>query len=236
MASAASTLIGSVQPLETLVEEEDEGAEVALVQPKTPSPTPSSSTPRSGSSSDSPPRRPPRLHDLQVRPGGDVPQGRRSGGGARQGASSRTAAGVAEPLAARPGQRSIGQSSRVKGLDHLAYPPENFAMVAPKIYRGCFPPKKSLGFIETLRLRSIVYLCPEEPPAYYVDFMARRGIRFLHHGLKGNKEPFVEIPMQLVADALTDVVARANQPVYIHCDKGKHRTGCVVSKVVTPLS
>lgn len=113
-------------------------------------------------------------------------------------------------------------------LDSHVYPPENFCMVSRGIYRGSFPPKKSLAFMEKLGLKSIVYLCPEEPPAYYLEFMRQNNVQFLHHGLKGNKEPFVQIPEVLVAKALAQIVVEANQPVYIHCDKGKHRTGCVV--------
>lgn len=51
---------------------------------------------------------------------------------------------------------------------------------------------------------------------------------FLHRGIIGNKEPFIEISEDLVANAVAELVLAANQPAYIHCDKGKHRTGCVV--------
>ena len=40
-----------------------------------------------------------------------------------------------------------------------------------QVFRGSFPPKKALGFMKRLKLRSVVYLCPEEPPAYYLEFM-----------------------------------------------------------------
>ena len=32
----------------------------------------------------------------------------------------------------------------------------------------------------------------------------------------------------LVANAVAELVLAGNQPVYVHCDKGKHRTGCVI--------
>eukprot|EP01052_Picozoa_sp_SAG31_P038770 SAG31_NODE_5243_length_2654_cov_3.037965_3_plen_67_part_01 len=46
----------------------------------------------------------------------------------------------------------------------------------------------------TLNLRSILYLCPEDPPEYYLKFMREHNIQLLHFGMAGNKEPFVEIP------------------------------------------
>ena len=103
-------------------------------------------------------------------------------------------------------------------------PPDNFAMVAPGVYRGSFPNKKSLPFMERLNLSSILYLCPEDPPEYYVSFMKKNSIKLLHHGMQGNKEPFVEIPEPAVARALQDLVDPSKHPVYIHCDKGKSRS------------
>ena len=31
--------------------------------------------------------------------------------------------------------------------------------------------------------RSILYLCPEDPPEYYLAFMRKNGIRLLHYGI-----------------------------------------------------
>ena len=107
-------------------------------------------------------------------------------------------------------------------------PPDNFAMMHAGVFRGSFPSKRSLPFMRGLNLRSILYLCPEEPPEYYVQFMREHDIAFLHHGLTGNKEPFVEMSDTLVADAVAELVLARHQPLYVHCDKGKHRTGCVI--------
>ena len=107
-------------------------------------------------------------------------------------------------------------------------PPDNFAMMHAGVFRGSFPSKRSLPFMRGLNLRSILYLCPEEPPEYYVQFMREHDIAFLHHGLTGNKEPFVEMSDSLVADAVAELVLARHQPLYVHCDKGKHRTGCVI--------
>ncbi|KAI4985265.1 hypothetical protein ZWY2020_017895, partial [Hordeum vulgare] len=41
-------------------------------------------------------------------------------------------------------------------------------------------------------------------------------------------EPFVEIPDEKIREALKVVLDVRNQPLLIHCKRGKHRTGCVV--------
>jgi len=61
--------------------------------------------------------------------------------------------------------------------------------------------------------------------------MKKTGIQHYQIGMPGNKEPFVNIPNDRVERALRVVLDRRNHPVLIHCNKGKHRTGCVVGCV-----
>lgn len=46
--------------------------------------------------------------------------------------------------------------------------------------------------------------------------------------MEGNKEPFKIIPTELMNEAMCHLADRRNHPIYIHCNKGKHRTGSVV--------
>lgn len=50
-------------------------------------------------------------------------------------------------------------------------------------------------------------------------------------GMSGNKEPFVKIPPDLVTEAVKVVLDPRNQPILIHCNRGKHRTGCLVGVI-----
>ncbi|MQL98426.1 hypothetical protein Taro_031133 [Colocasia esculenta] len=128
-------------------------------------------------------------------------------------------------------------------------PPTNFSMVDHGIYRSGFPEPSNFGFLDSLGLRSIVYLCPEPYPEANADFILSRGIRLFQFGIDGSKEPSVNISKDTITEALrvllvsipvnwppgfdfapcffmsTDV---RNHPVLIHCKRGKHRTGCVV--------
>ncbi|KAI9142625.1 tyrosine phosphatase putative [Paraphysoderma sedebokerense] len=107
-------------------------------------------------------------------------------------------------------------------------PPLNFAMVAPGVYRSGYPNKKNLPFLKKLRLRSILYLCPEEYSSENLQFLNDNNIQFFHYHISGNKEPFVEIESSDICSALAKVLDESNHPMLIHCNKGKHRIGCVV--------
>lgn len=107
-------------------------------------------------------------------------------------------------------------------------PPENFAMVWRGVYRSGFPTKKNLAFLQQLGLRSILYLCPEEYPDSHLGFLEEQGVQLLQFGVTGNKEPFEEMADDVVRAALRAVIDPANHPLLIHCNQGKHRTGCLV--------
>lgn len=107
-------------------------------------------------------------------------------------------------------------------------PPENFASVHKDIFRSSYPKPENFGYLKKLGLKTILTLVPEPYPETHVAFMKENGIQHFQIGLPGNKEPFVNIPKTRVTDALKVVLDPANHPILIHCNKGKHRTGCVV--------
>ena len=53
-------------------------------------------------------------------------------------------------------------------------------------------------------------------------------IQLLQFGVPGNKEPFNDIPEDVIQKAVTAVLDVRNHPLLIHCNKGKHRTGCLI--------
>ncbi|EPZ33600.1 protein-tyrosine phosphatase [Rozella allomycis CSF55] len=108
------------------------------------------------------------------------------------------------------------------------YPPENFSLVCPGVYRSSFPKKRHFPFIKKLKLKSIVTLILEDYPEINLQFLNENNIKLYQFGVPGNKEPFVDIPENIIAKALTVLVDSRNLPTLIHCNKGKHRTGCLV--------
>ncbi|PVU85739.1 hypothetical protein BB559_005602 [Furculomyces boomerangus] len=107
-------------------------------------------------------------------------------------------------------------------------PPENFAMVAPNIYRGGMPKKKNQPFLEKLGLKSILTLILEEYPVQNQSYLKKNNIKLFQFGVAGNKEPFVDIPEDVMVKAVLTLLDTRNHPILIHCNKGKHRTGCLV--------
>lgn len=112
--------------------------------------------------------------------------------------------------------------------DNSFVPPLNFAVVDNGIFRSGFPDTANFSFLQTLGIRSIVYLCPEPYPESNTNFLQSNGMKFFQFGIEGRKEPFVNIPEDTIREALKVVLDVRNHPLLIHCKRGKHRTGCVV--------
>ncbi|PPD74215.1 hypothetical protein GOBAR_DD28867 [Gossypium barbadense] len=126
-------------------------------------------------------------------------------------------------------ERVVDMSSPVMSQDELnLIPPLNFAMVDNGIFRSGFPDSANISFLQTLRLRSIIYLCPEPYSEANNEFLKSNGIKLFQFGIEGYKEPFVNIPQDTIREALKTLLDVRNHPVLIHCKRGKHRTGCLV--------
>ncbi|KAI9801304.1 MAG: hypothetical protein M1833_002874 [Piccolia ochrophora] len=103
----------------------------------------------------------------------------------------------------------------------------NFAEVVPGIYRSGFPKSENFDHLKKLSLKTILTLVPEEYPASNVSFMQEHSIQHFQIPLPGKKEPFGKNVTESIDVALKLLLDRANHPILIHCNQGKHRTGCV---------
>jgi tyrosine-protein phosphatase SIW14 len=110
----------------------------------------------------------------------------------------------------------------------IVIPPSNFSLVARGVYRGSYPNFRNYTFLQTLQLRSILFLCPEDYSPMNKDFLEKHNIALIRVPMEGNKEPFKIIEPELVHKALEYITDSRNHPIYIHCNKGKHRTGTVI--------
>ncbi|XP_048632185.1 tyrosine-protein phosphatase DSP3 isoform X1 [Brassica napus] len=132
--------------------------------------------------------------------------------------------------------------------------PSNFSMVEDGIYRSGFPKPENFGFLTTLNLRSIIYLCPEPYTEENLKFLEANNIKLFQFGIEGKtvrfcfllifesllifffitesvmilQDPPTLMPKDTVLDALKVLVDVRNHPILIHCKAGKHRTGCLV--------
>lgn len=112
--------------------------------------------------------------------------------------------------------------------EELIVPPVNFSLVAKGVYRGSYPNFRNFTFLRNLGLKTVLFICPEDYPARNARFLRENGINLITVPMTGNKEPFTTIPREQMIEALQVITDSRNHPIYIHCNKGTHRTGTVV--------
>ena len=102
-------------------------------------------------------------------------------------------------------------------------PPLNFAMVAPGVYRSGYPNKRNYPFLKKLELKTILSLSREN--SEFIELI--NAVKCIEIPFARNKEPFVEMDKEKVAEALKIILDKRNYPILVHCDKGKNRVGCI---------
>ncbi len=105
-------------------------------------------------------------------------------------------------------------------------PPINFGVVAPGLYRSGYPQAADYPFMRGLGLRTIVTLVGKNMPDGYQAFIDGTGINHQIFDMAGTKKE--EIPLSMMKSIAAVVLDPENYPLLIHCNQGKHRTGCVV--------
>ncbi|THV67106.1 hypothetical protein D6C78_09883 [Aureobasidium pullulans] len=116
------------------------------------------------------------------------------------------------------------------GRLRMYVPPVNFGAVETNsIYRSGYPTSKNFDFINSLNIRTILTLVPEPLSEEYITFMEENHIRHYQIHIPANKDGKINITPETMATALAVVLNRNNHPLLIHCNRGKHRTGCVTA-------
>lgn len=107
--------------------------------------------------------------------------------------------------------------------------PANFAVVAPGIYRSSYPSDTHYTKLSDLELKSIITLVPEPLPLSYANFISSNGIIHHHIPILANKDENKYTDANTVNTIMELLLDHENYPVLIHCNKGKHRTGCITA-------
>jgi len=109
--------------------------------------------------------------------------------------------------------------------------PPNFGYVEENLYRCGVPTVLSFPFLERLKLRTVVYLAPDEPSEAFLNFVEDQEIRFVHLGKESiyqSQNPWNPISEDMVIKALKHILDNSAYPLLIMCNQGRHRTGTVV--------
>lgn len=108
--------------------------------------------------------------------------------------------------------------------------PLNFGLVVPGVYRSSYPKPQDYEFLEGLKLKTVITLVKKDKVDHDLDsFIAANGIRQIIFNMKGTKKE--AIPISTMRHILQLALNRENHPLLVHCNHGKHRTGCVVAAI-----
>lgn len=107
--------------------------------------------------------------------------------------------------------------------------PVNFAQVGPGIYRASYPQAAHFSALQPLQLKSIITFVPGEILPDYQSFMRTEGIKHHQIHVLANKDPDVYTSDDVVNQIIKLMLDPLTHPILIHCNKGKHRTGCMAA-------
>ncbi|KAI9688531.1 MAG: tyrosine protein phosphatase yvh1 [Bathelium mastoideum] len=109
-------------------------------------------------------------------------------------------------------------------------PPPNYGAVIPGcIFRSGFPREENFTFLQSLKLKTVLTLVTEAPLPAHSKWMQDNNIKHLQIPILPNKEGKPATPVLDFNSALAIVFQRVSHPILIHCNQGRHRTGCIVA-------
>jgi tyrosine-protein phosphatase SIW14 len=113
---------------------------------------------------------------------------------------------------------------------HSRIPPRNFGAVTDhQIYRSGFPEARNLDFMRGLNIKTLLCFVETEPCVEYTTYISDNAITRKRIDIATNKEGNVNITTDSVCEALLTVLDVGNYPLHIHCNQGRHRTGCIIA-------
>ncbi|XP_020870963.1 probable tyrosine-protein phosphatase At1g05000 isoform X1 [Arabidopsis lyrata subsp. lyrata] len=110
----------------------------------------------------------------------------------------------------------------VSGDELNLIPPLNFSMVDNGIFRSGFPDSANFSFLQTLGLRSIIYLCPEPYTESNLQFLKSNGIRLFQFGIEGNKDSSLG-ELSGLENQILQCVPDLDNEIWLHLWSSKHQ-------------
>ncbi|KAK8790145.1 hypothetical protein WA538_001470, partial [Blastocystis sp. DL] len=110
-------------------------------------------------------------------------------------------------------------------------PPKMFSCVLPDVYRSNLFGSESFSFIESLKLKSIVYLGNETLDEEWVAFCEESNISVfqISDNVVRPKDDWEPISEDSVKRAIEFLSKKANTPVLVMCKNGVEKTGIVIA-------
>jgi protein tyrosine phosphatase (PTP) superfamily phosphohydrolase (DUF442 family) len=102
----------------------------------------------------------------------------------------------------------------------------NFHQVNESLYRGGRPNDEGWQKIKQLQIKTVISLCgKDENTAKEEKLVLSMGMDFVNIPLSIYKEPREEQVLKF----LNIVTDKQKQPVFVHCDSGRDRTGAIIA-------
>jgi protein tyrosine/serine phosphatase len=101
---------------------------------------------------------------------------------------------------------------------------DNFGRINDRYYRGAQPEGRDYADLAALGVKTVIDLTADGDPNE-AGLAARVGLKFFRIPLTTHAQPSA----QAVSRFLALVNDPANQPVYVHCQGGRHRTGVMTA-------
>ncbi|KAH7320818.1 tyrosine phosphatase family-domain-containing protein [Stachybotrys elegans] len=121
----------------------------------------------------------------------------------------------------------VSRNTELSTIPHLGRP-QNFGIVLPDIYRSSYPKPEDYDFLRKINLKTIVTLVKkDDDDSELQTFLTDNGIRQIVFNIKGTKKE--AIPAEVMSNIVNTVMDQRNHPLLVHCNHGKHRTGCVIA-------
>lgn len=102
---------------------------------------------------------------------------------------------------------------------------DNFGRVNANYYRGAQPNGRDYADLAALGVKAIINLTSDDAEPNEMAFAQDNGLKYFRIPMTTHEPPTVEE----LAAFLSIVEDPANQPVYVHCVGGRHRTGVMTA-------
>jgi uncharacterized protein (TIGR01244 family) len=130
-------------------------------------------------------------------------------------------AGVSSAAQTEPGRTESSSSVAVTATIRI----DNFGRVSPTYYRGGQPDGSDYADLAAIGVKTLINLTSDDASADEPAMALRTGMKYVHIPMTTHEPPTPE----KLAQFLQIVDDPANQPVFVHCVGGRHRTGVMTA-------
>ena len=132
---------------------------------------------------------------------------------------------IAGPVSAKDARLPSAASAATSSAALAAVRIDNFGRINDRYYRGALPAEQDFGALARLGVKTLIDLTGDDGNAGERRLAEDAGMKFFKIAMTTRAVPTAD----QISAFLSIVNDAANQPVYVHCVGGKHRTGVMTA-------